>query len=195
MRSSRKKRARSNAQANKHSKKQNDAREDPADIFKYITATETKWFLIIGCPETTRIWQVGDSSQCNGILRKEGNKQKIVIVQYRTRYNLGKNIKASGTSEAPIQHYNNQSFDQQGLQPPQIITAPPRHLLPPMWNGGQYYFADMPVQVHPPTCNLGLSQFLMPPQQQQQYHVTGLLSTGQGRTQNAGDAGEVVGTI
>ena len=100
-----------------------------------------------------------------------------------------------GTSEAPIQHNNNQSFDQQGLQPSQIITAPPRHLLPPMWNGGQYDFANVPVQVHPPTCNLGLPQFLIPPQQQQQYHVTGLLSTGQGRTQNTGDAGEVVGTI
>jgi len=64
------------------------------EIFKYITAPATRWFLIIGCPDTTHIWQVGDSPACNGMLRREGNKQKKVIIEHRTRYNLGRNIKA-----------------------------------------------------------------------------------------------------
>lgn len=58
------------------------------DFITYIRNPKHRWYVCVGVPYATALWQVGDSSQQNGQFKQELNEAKRQLVKFKTEKNL-----------------------------------------------------------------------------------------------------------
>jgi len=72
------------------------SRKPSATYFlEYINAEVTKWLVCLGTPYGTSYWQVGDSSEQNGMFKMRWIREKARLIAYKSRHNLPLTLNAT----------------------------------------------------------------------------------------------------
>ena len=58
------------------------------DFLDYCRKPDTKWSVSIGCPESTHLWQIQDSSEMNGLNKRWTYHYKDQLLAFKRRMNL-----------------------------------------------------------------------------------------------------------
>ncbi len=64
-------------------------------FLEYIGAASTRWDPLLGVPYMTCYWQVGDSSEQNGMFKMRWITEKAKLILFKARHNLPLTLNAS----------------------------------------------------------------------------------------------------
>lgn len=64
-------------------------------FLEYCRNPATKWFVTVGCPEATHLWQIQDSSQMNGENKRNTYIEKEKLITFKTRHGMPCNLQKS----------------------------------------------------------------------------------------------------
>ena len=74
------------------------------EFMKYIVSEETRWYVGIGVPNGTGVWQLGDSSEQNGSFKMRNLEYKQKILEQYLR--LNEPVKLKKSDIIPIVNYS-----------------------------------------------------------------------------------------
>ena len=109
------------------------------NFLEYCRRPESKWEVTIGCPESTHLWQIQDSSEMNGSNKKETYHFKEKLLAFKRRMNLPLAItrpdiipivNRAWKKSFAIVESNRKAIEQRGWNPPNMALLRHPSILP-----------------------------------------------------------------